>query len=976
MVSKYHRLLQQGLREEEEGVTERNMVAGGEQRHGHVDDDNAEGDADFYDQKDERRAKMWNPKHESANVSAGGKQNRSVRDCLPGSLPPVANTSTDAAVRFDRERKNAGHGVDISCVEGDGAQMGTYVSTGRSDAKAGGGSSAIGVTADDESDGNLDTDGSDASEGDEVESTTDADVYGEDDTTEGPRGGVRLYSCDACPHAVFTTHAALLAHAEEHHADLLPDHARLRRIAQKLNPVWNRALNARRNTITSWGKKIFHVAAQRDAGESKMQEAHRARAQLECVVRRWHDKARVFIFGSSVAMGVWDGTADIDFAVVDVDAMERGSWPPLEKNAVRSITELLRRVGFSFVNLEPISHARVPIIKHHASSPILTVARRDAEDVVARSIRFILNGPATGEDRLLLEGSVRDAVGPTGVQQVWWNRTSDMMSATLESTTAAVRAAMCSPALASASLRTKVQPAHDECRPELYNIDFDLSFRAFGIRNSTLLRKYLLSHPCARPGAIVLKDWSKTSGVNNSVNGYFTSYAINIMWIYYLVQKGYVPYVDPLEIPESLVNYTDFDPRYTPMIDPEITNTEREELYKAAGDMLVGFFYFYSFEFDWGHNVISLNRPGITTKRMLGWHVEDVVPVASTSVSSGGGGSNVKRHPTRYELCIEDPYEENLNLGRHIGVTKSLRVRTELYRGLLSLLKEGETRSCVFAAADSSGTPAAGGKQSAALPARALFKLMALTTQAISESRRLPQSNSDNSGRIANGDNESLTEVGGGHRVEGAGVDPASCAGASLSSFGEPPIGVHEKTLESIFVEKAPMEFQLVRKVWNWHQLIHRLGYKIHRGHVMPRREVGVRCTARRDAEETTTELASDVDTTKSLRPGRGLTDTMLRDLSRGYMTLTPEWVAWSAPWVSQHLRGYSRLTTVRSAVADETPPALATVPSVVKPPTGEAVMGAMRTTRRNAAPARRVELLKLWLWRGISKVTPFKSPR
>ncbi|RNF16460.1 RET1 protein [Trypanosoma conorhini] len=750
--------------------------------------------------------------------------------------------------------------------------------------------------------------------------------------------GPRFYSCDACPHAVFTTHAALLSHAEERHAELVPDHARLHRLAEKVSKVWARALKARRDAIALWGKKVFVVAAQRDAGEAKMQEAHRARAQLETVVRRWHEKARVFIFGSSVAMGVWDGMADIDFAVVDVEALDAGNWPPLEKNAVRSITELLRRAGFSFVNLEPISHARVPIIKHHASSPILTVARKDAEDVVARSVRFVLNAPASREDRVMLEGSVRDAVGPAGVQQVWWNRTGDVMSMTLDSTTTAIRAAVCSPAFVTPALRAKVQPVHDECRPELYNVDFDLSFRAFGIRNSNLLRQYLLSHPCARPGAIVLKDWSKTSGVNNSVNGYFTSYAVNIMWIYYLIQKNYVPYVDPLDISASLVNETNFDPKYTPMLDPALTPDELNVLYENAGNMLVGFFYFYSFEFDWEHHVISLNRPGVTTKKMLGWHVEDVVPPMSSSLgggvnslnggASGGGVAAAKRHPTRYELCIEDPYEENLNLGRHIGITKSLRVRTELYRGLLSLLKDGEKESCVFASTDLANAADAAGPLSSKLPVRALFRLMALTTQAIAVSKRL------SSGRVTSSE------------LAGDGATRGTTPDASTASSAPASAGVPEKQLEKIFLEQAALEYQLTRKVWNWHQLIHRLGYKIHRGHVVPRRELGVRCFAKRDGEEPKSDTQSGRNPAAR---GRDLTESILRDLSRGFMTLTPEWVAWSTPWASQHLRGYSRLTATAdapvSAGASASPWAEAAASG------GEPAVGPLRGTRRNAFP-------------------------
>ncbi|EAN87279.1 putative RNA editing 3' terminal uridylyl transferase 1 [Trypanosoma cruzi] len=952
MVSKYRRLLQHDTSEENENGEMENTRQQ-QKKQTNIRSCKASVRASDEDEDDEI---VLDELHEEEDVTEGEGGQKKVSDAHS------AGASADAAApsvrRFGKGRKevdsatlSVGDHEDEVDVKSDQTASREGYARNSVDAKDHKNKNKFVVDGKEEKE---DEDEEDVDAGEDQEEDDDDDDANAKDTAITGGCGPRLYSCDACPHAVFTTHTALLSHVEERHAELVPDHARLHRIAEKFSKVWSRALKARRDAIALWGKKVFAVAVQRDAGEEKMQEAHRARAQLELVVRRWHEKARVFIFGSSVAMGVWDGMADIDFAVVDVEALDAGNWPPLEKNAVRSITELLRRAGFSFVNLEPISHARVPIIKHHASSPILTVARKDAEDIVARSVRFVLNAPASREDRVMLEGSVRDAVGPAGVQQVWWNRTGDVMSMTLENTTTAIRAAICSPAFVTPTLRAKVQPVHDECRPELYNVDFDLSFRAFGIRNSNLLRQYLMSHPCARPGAIVLKDWSKTSGVNNSVNGYFTSYAVNIMWIYYLIQKKYVPYVDPLDIPASLINETNFDPKYIPMVDPTLTQEELDVLYQNAGNMLVGFFYFYSFEFDWEHHVISLNRPGITTKKMLGWHVEDVVPPMSSSLSAGvgggvnsntggvgggGAGATTKRHPTRYELCIEDPYEENLNLGRHIGITKSLRVRTELYRGLLSLLKDGEKESCVFASTDLAESADATGPLSSKLPVRALFRLMALATQAIAESKRF--SSMDNaSGDIA-GDGEVMTSTSTGTAV---GLAPSS---QSKTSSTTGMVGrVSEKQLENIFLEKAALEYQLTRKVWNWQQLIHRLGYKIHRGQVLPRRELGVRCIAKRDADESLNDMHGSKN--PAVR-GQDLTESILRDLSRGFMTLTPEWVAWSKPWASQHLRGYSRLTTT----ADHLVSADASVSTSNKgvPSGGEPAMGLMRGTRRNAFP-------------------------
>ncbi|CAG9571286.1 RNA editing 3' terminal uridylyl transferase 1 [Leishmania major strain Friedlin] len=813
----------------------------------------------------------------------------------------------------------------------------------------------------------------------------------------------RLFTCDMCLHYVSTSYEALEQHALEQHGDALADYTRLRSVAEKLVPVWGEVLQRKASVVQQWGERIFAVAVQRDAGAEKMAEAHRARAQLELVVQRWHPRAKVFIFGSAVAFGVWDGISDIDFTVVDVEELEAGTWPPSEKNAVRSITELLRRAGFSFINLEPISHARVPIIKHHASLPIRltdeqrhrlheearqsaaavdlaaaeslpssspssaqeTPAEKDhtqleAELIIARSVRYSFNLPAGPPDSAILEASVRLAVGSAAVQQVWWNRTRDMCCMTFDTTTNAVNASTCPLHFTSAGMRARVQPLHEECRPELYGMDFDLSFRAFGIRNSHLLRRYLLSHPCARPGALVLKDWSKTSGVNNSVNGYLTSYAINIMWIYYLVHRGVIPYVCPTrDIPASLRRNVDADPQYAAMVDPAWTPEERAAMEAQAGELLLGFFYYYAFEFDWANHVVSLNRPGVTTKAALGWDVEDVAqasgsvphfgvtgwqyqhnlagaegqhgdahggtaPAASqTRPSVGHDGmlaSNASmsarrsRATTRYSFCIEDPYEENLNLGRHMGVTKTLRVHTELYRGLLSLLKDDLQHCCVFAASvNSSGStgsnaatvssaaePATAAAKTSAepteLPVRVLYKLMAVSTRELAMARRRHS--------------------------------------AAVTAGAEFP-GVWLSDLEAAFLAQAPTEWKLATQVWNKHQLLHRLGLKLHaREYVLPRREVGVRRLAAKappgvvlastpeptfNAEEvaaaaaegerapSSTEHApvSSAEVTQMNQaflgalPVRRLPEDLLLAMTKGYSCLTPSWVAWTKPWAA-----------------------------------------------------------------------------
>jgi hypothetical protein len=569
----------------------------------------------------------------------------------------------------------------------------------------------------------------------------------------------------------------------------------------------------------------------------------------------------VFIFGSSVAFGIWDGVSDIDFTVVDIEAYSRGEWPPNEKSGVRSITQILMRAGFPANNLEMILFARVPILKHHASTHLFNIAPKEAEEIVSRTCRFFLAAPASDIDRLLLEGGVRHHLSPDAVQQVWWSRNGDMMSMTLKSTTEAMRALTSTPTVGENNRCVRVAPMHNEYRPELFRIEFDLSFRTFGIRNSQLLRQYLLSHPCARPGAIVLKEWSKTSGVNNSVNGFFTSYAVNIMWIYFLIQKNTVPYVDPVDIPGSLNAYR-CDPEYVPIDSPNMDEQAKIQLYVQMGDLLLGFFRYYALEFDWAKNVVSLNRRETTTKESLGWDREELLP---------------GRKNTRYELCIEDPYEENLNLGRHIGPTKARKVQAEFLRGFLSLIKDDVDESCVFEASD------AGSAQEQEIPVEAVVKLMAKVVQCVE-----------------------------------------SAPNSTISS----------KDLQAHLNEVARAELSIALKVMNWQQLIFRLGYKVMGGNVHPRRFIGTRKRAKpmsvskEDSAEGATASDEGVNLTTNNEVDAQLTSTVLREAAKDSV-FSPDWVMWCPP-TEKHIPGYRRF----DPTCGERPP----VPTVPPPLSHESV--------------------------------------
>eukprot|EP00656_Telonema_subtile_P014555 TRINITY_DN17478_c0_g1_i3.p1 TRINITY_DN17478_c0_g1~~TRINITY_DN17478_c0_g1_i3.p1 ORF type:complete len:310 (-),score=42.84 TRINITY_DN17478_c0_g1_i3:74-1003(-) len=212
---------------------------------------------------------------------------------------------------------------------------------------------------------------------------------------------------------------------------------------------------------------------------------------------------------------------------------------------------------------------------------------------------------------------------------------------------------------------------HPKNLPESLLLDFDMSCRAHGIRNSWFLRKYLEQSHAARIGNVFLKKWSKLSGVNNPKRGYLTSYAMSVLWVYYLLQVKHLKFVDPTSISS--------DPRDNPKLThiPLIPDSikDRSELTKNIGELIAGFFKYYGHEFDSTANVVSLTRDGLTTKESLGWTLDKEIH------------SETFRDRVWYRFTVEDPYEANLSLGRHLSPTKTSHIVAEFRQAYEQCLK-------------------------------------------------------------------------------------------------------------------------------------------------------------------------------------------------------------------------------------------------------------------------------------------------
>lgn len=171
--------------------------------------------------------------------------------------------------------------------------------------------------------------------------------------------------------------------------------------------------------------------------------------------------------------------------------------------------------------------------------------------------------------------------------------------------------------------------------------------RRNGVRNSYLLRGYFAQRPDARWVAIALKQWSKKVGMNGGAGGFMTSYSFNILVAYWLLRRKMVDFV-PTEVT---------DVSKVPLVAAGIP-IEQPKSVSEIGHLVDDFFAFYNAEFEYDKHVITLSRSGLTTREELQWtlEMEDLLKMRSAE------GERIA-----YRLCIEDPYETNLNLGRNVS---------------------------------------------------------------------------------------------------------------------------------------------------------------------------------------------------------------------------------------------------------------------------------------------------------------------
>eukprot|EP01064_Diplonema_japonicum_P003107 TRINITY_DN1204_c12_g1_i1.p1 TRINITY_DN1204_c12_g1~~TRINITY_DN1204_c12_g1_i1.p1 ORF type:complete len:645 (+),score=86.35 TRINITY_DN1204_c12_g1_i1:233-2167(+) len=407
--------------------------------------------------------------------------------------------------------------------------------------------------------------------------------------------------------------------------------------------------------VAKWTRYLNdHVKTRMDTQETyntKLQAVE----QVEVLLRMLFPEAQVYLFGSTVS-GASEKGSDVDLAVKLVSDHSKQLLID-DVQVIDSMWALFTRDKLdlpwyhgapgqvSDTGLKKVTKTRVPIMGNTPPAGILPLRHGEEDDIRARTVTWTAK-----PDHTLKLDKIKKTIHNFDAHAKY-----DIISAdenkviiTFELQKLALAVKMKDPKAALCGV------------PNVFRMQWDLSLKFFGVRNSALIKKYLIQ-PEHRLVAVAVKIWSRKSGINDPRAGLLSSYAIVIMYVYYLLCTSQVDWIDPNSINLSEV-------RARPSF-----KARKERPDAAIGNILYGFFQFYA-SFGWDHCVISLNtdpRSQPVTKKSMHWVTKNEVIVD-------------RANSVRFHVCIEDPYEQaeaafvgpgKLNLGRKVTLIRALRVR-------------------------------------------------------------------------------------------------------------------------------------------------------------------------------------------------------------------------------------------------------------------------------------------------------------
>ncbi|KAI9230731.1 MAG: hypothetical protein DHS80DRAFT_28621 [Piptocephalis tieghemiana] len=233
-------------------------------------------------------------------------------------------------------------------------------------------------------------------------------------------------------------------------------------------------------------------------------------------------------------------------------------------------------------------------------------------------------------------------------------------------------------------IRHSVVPIVKFTHPTL-RVEGDICFGAsISTANTQLFYAYTLVSPHIRPLLMVMKRWAKVRGIGDAHLDTLNSYTYCLMMFYYLQLQGNLPPLQqlccskPLTLPAT--------PSSPPMVgrcfacgrplpsEPQygyeayfLRGWKGHTRNSSLTTLLMGFFHFYAFEFDYAKDVVS--------------------PRLGQPLSRADKGWTRKTQAGKSALCVEDPFVLERNTARTASVDSVHGIRWEMERAWRCLVE-------------------------------------------------------------------------------------------------------------------------------------------------------------------------------------------------------------------------------------------------------------------------------------------------
>lgn len=189
------------------------------------------------------------------------------------------------------------------------------------------------------------------------------------------------------------------------------------------------------------------------------------------------------------------------------------------------------------------------------------------------------------------------------------------------------------------------------------------------LENTRLLGDYASIDPRMRQLVFVVKRWAKQRGINDCYMRTLSSYAYVLLVIHFLqIQSPPVlPCLQEMgkELPSRIVQ--GYECKYAGNVEELVGFGNANK--KPVGQLLIEFFKFYAYSFDYHRAVVSVRTGGFLTKEAKKW--------------------TQSKPKLSVLLTIEDPFEVTHNLGRSVDAQGLKLIREEFERAYNILSRSG-----------------------------------------------------------------------------------------------------------------------------------------------------------------------------------------------------------------------------------------------------------------------------------------------